>query len=81
MKKILLGLSFIMATSSVAFAVGVTDMESKWMCTTNASSSDVAVDKANDELMAKEHGSAAKSFDFAAKNCRDCTKITCEVQD
>lgn len=81
MKKILLGLTFLMASTAVAFADGATSMESKWICTTNASSSDVAADKAADDQMAKEQGAASKAFDFASKNCRDCTKITCEVQD
>lgn len=79
MKKIICGLAFLI--SSTAFAAGVTDMEAKWICTTNASSSSVEAEKAADDKMAKEHGSASASFDFAAKNCRDCTKITCEAQD
>lgn len=81
MKKILFGFTLLISSSAVVFAAGASDMDSKWICTTNASSSDVAADKAADEQMAKQQGSAAKSFDFAAKNCRDCTKITCELED
>lgn len=79
MNKIILGFSLLLVSMTTAFAN--TDMSAKWLCTTNASSSDVAADKAADDQMAKEQGSAAKSFEFAAKNCRDCTKITCELQD
>ena len=89
MKKILFGLTFLMASSAVVFADTTTSttmttgtsMDSKWICTTNASSSDVAADKAADDQMAKVQGSAVKSFEFASQHCRDCTKITCEVQD
>ncbi len=70
----------VLGTSTV-FAASTTDMTTNWVCTTNASSSDVASDKAADEQMEKSHNSAASSFDFAAKNCRDCTKITCEAKD
>ncbi|MCP0913324.1 MULTISPECIES: hypothetical protein [Legionella] len=74
----------LMLGSSASFAadtVAKTDMNTKWICTTNASSSDVADDKAADDKMANQAGSASDSFAFAAKNCRDCTKITCEVQE
>ncbi len=81
MKKIFLAISFLMLGTSFAFAVGVTDMNSKWICTTNASSSDVATDKTADDQMANTPGAAASSFAFAEKNCRDCTKITCEVKE
>lgn len=79
MKKLILCL-FILGTSA-GFAATKTDMNSKWICTTNASSSDVAQDKAADDKMANTQGAAAQSFSFAAQNCRDCTKITCEVKD
>ncbi|WP_454785043.1 hypothetical protein [Legionella sp. WA2024007413] len=74
MKKLILAI--LILSSNVGFSA--TDMNSKWNCTTNASSSDVAADKAADDRMANKQGSAADSFAFAAKNCRDCTKITCE---
>lgn len=67
--------------SSFSFAAAVTDLNSKWVCTTNASSSDVASDKAADDKMANTKGSASESFAFAAQNCRNCTKITCEAKD
>jgi hypothetical protein len=79
MKKTLLAITLVLGTS-FAFAASLTDMDSKWICTTNASSSDVAADKTADEHMKNTAGSAADSFAFAAKNCRDCTKITCEPQ-
>lgn len=80
MKKItslVLGTSLLIA-SATGFAV--TAMDSKWMCTTNASSSSVEADQAADNQMQKNAKSAAEAYAFAAKNCRDCTKITCEVQ-
>jgi hypothetical protein len=79
MKKLLLVI--LMFCTSFVFAASVTDMTSKWICTTNASSSDVAADKSADEQMKNTAGSASDSFAFAAKNCRDCTKITCEAQN
>ena len=79
MKKLIIG--FFILGSSISFAATQTDMNSKWICTTNASSSDVAADKAADDQMSNSQGSAAKSFAFAAQNCRDCTKITCEAKD
>lgn len=78
MKKLIIG--FFIIASSVAFSATKTDLHAKWICTTNASSSNVAGDKAADDKMANTQGSAAKSFAFAAKHCRDCTKITCERQ-
>ncbi|WP_454783543.1 hypothetical protein [Legionella sp. WA2022007384] len=74
MKKLILAV-FILS-SNVGFSA--TDMNTNWNCTTNASSSDVAADKAADDQMANKQGPVADSFAFAAKNCRDCTKITCE---
>ncbi|STX28406.1 Uncharacterised protein [Legionella beliardensis] len=58
-----------------------TSMKANWMCTTNASSSDVAADKSADDKMANQKMSAKEAFEFASKHCRDCTKITCEVND
>ncbi|USQ15294.1 hypothetical protein J2N86_15135 (plasmid) [Legionella lytica] len=79
MKKLIMVL-LVLSTSAV-YAVSTTDITQNWVCTTNASSSDVATDKAADEQMAKTHNSAASSFEFAVKNCRDCTKITCEAKE
>lgn len=80
MKNIFLAISLAFGSTFV-FAAGTTDLTSKWICTTNASSSDVAADKTADEQMKNTAGSAADSFAFATSNCRDCTKITCEVQE
>jgi hypothetical protein len=77
MKKLLIG-CLILSTSSV-FAVTQTDMNTNWVCSTNASSSKETTDKAADQIMVKTPGSATSAFDFAVKNCRDCTKITCKV--
>lgn len=79
MKKLLLVI--LMFGSSFVFAANSTDMDNKWICTTNASTSDAAEDKAADDSMAKKAGSAADSFAFATKHCRDCTKITCEANN
>ncbi|CDZ79236.1 hypothetical protein BN59_03554 [Legionella massiliensis] len=79
MKKLIV--IFLLLGSSVGFTASVTDLSAKWICTTNASTSDAAADKAADDKMANTQGSAAQSFAFAAQNCRDCTKITCEAKD
>jgi len=74
--------STLILAASTSFAVTKTDMDAtKWICTTNASSSDVEADKAADKQMADTGSSSAKAYAFAAQNCRDCTKITCEVKD
>lgn len=82
MKKTLLALigTGLILGSAVTFAANGTDMTTSWICTTNASSSDVASDKAADEKMKTNATAASDAFSFAQKNCRDCTKITCEVQ-
>lgn len=58
-----------------------TDMGNHWMCTTNASAAETDKDKAADERMADKTKlqSGADAFKMAEKNCRDCTKITCET--
>ncbi|KTD17847.1 hypothetical protein [Legionella jordanis] len=56
-----------------------TSMDSNWICTTNASSSSVAADQQADQDMKNQAKSASDAFNFAAQHCRDCTKITCEV--
>ncbi|KTD45617.1 hypothetical protein Lrub_2414 [Legionella rubrilucens] len=57
-----------------------TSMDSNWVCSTNASSSNVETDKSADNEMSNTAKSAADAFSFAAKNCRDCTEINCEVK-
>lgn len=84
-------LSLTLATfSSVGFAnimgtdreeVKTTNLSERWTCTTNASRSDVEADKIVDKEMAEKKKSAVDAFSFAAKHCRDCTKITCEFHD
>jgi hypothetical protein len=62
-------------------SIAATNHKSKWICTTNARSGDNYKDRVADDKMAYTQSSAEKAFAFAAKNCRDCTKITCEVKD
>ena len=83
MKKIILSLigSSLILASTGNFAANKTDMMSKWICTTNASSSDVVSDKTADDKMAKNATSVSAASNFAQQNCRDCTKITCEAQN
>ncbi len=70
---------FVIATSTT-MAATKTNLDSHWVCTTNASSSSVEAEKATDDKMAKAASSAVDAFAFASSNCRDCDKITCEVQ-
>lgn len=70
---------FVLATST-SMAATKTNLDSAWICTTNASSSSVDAEKATDDKMGKAASSAVDAFAFASSNCRDCTKITCEVQ-
>lgn len=79
MKKLII--SFFIFGSAISFASVQTNMNKNWICTTNASGSVRADDKSADDKMAKAQGSAAKSFAYAAKNCRDCTQIKCEAKD
>lgn len=78
--KILMGGVFAMSSTYV-LAASTTDMSKNWTCTTNASSATTDSDKAADDKLANTKGSAASSFSSAAQNCRDCTKITCEMDD
>jgi hypothetical protein len=82
MKKIILALigSSLILVSAGSIASDKTSLKNKWTCSTNASSSDIASDKAADKRMSTNATSASKAVAFAQKNCRDCTKITCEVQ-
>lgn len=66
------------STATTSASTPATSMDSNWMCTTNASSASTDADKAADDKMAKNEASASSAFNFAASNCRDCTKITCE---
>lgn len=50
-----------------------------WTCQTNASSSSNPADQQADDEMSKKAKSAKDAYAFALKNCRDCTKITCEI--
>lgn len=52
-----------------------------WICETNASSSSNSSDKTADENMSKHARSAKDAFEYALKHCRDCTKITCTMQN
>ncbi|MGC1182417.1 hypothetical protein [Legionella sp.] len=70
----------ITASTSMAASEAKTGLHSHWTCTTNASSSSAHSDKKADDEMAKNKASAASAFAFASSHCRDCTKITCEVQ-
>ncbi|MFA5959909.1 MAG: hypothetical protein WC785_05285 [Tatlockia sp.] len=72
--------SFFVISASTSMATTKTDLRSHWICTTNASNSSVDADKAADDKMAKTTRSVANALAFASANCRDCTKITCEVQ-
>ncbi|HAT2159622.1 TPA: hypothetical protein F8R78_07745 [Legionella pneumophila] len=83
MKNIILSLigGSLILVSAGSFAVSKTDMDAKWICTTNASTSEIASDIAADKQMSTTPLSATKAYSFAAENCRDCTKITCEAQN
>lgn len=72
------GLALVM---SAGFAGSITDVNSKWTCTTNASSASTDAEKAADDKMSKTVSSATEAYALAVQNCRDCTKITCEVTD
>lgn len=70
--------SLTFATTATT-AVTKTDLNSNWTCTTNASTANSAAEKAADDQMNQNKTGAARAFAFAAENCRDCTKITCEM--
>jgi len=83
MKRIFffLASSLFISFASICIAANEkTTMDEQWQCTTNASSASTDVDKEADKKMANNQNSAEESFKFAAQNCRDCTKITCEFQ-
>ena len=84
MKGISLLIAGGLVFSSVSFATDAktaTSLSSNWVCSTNASSSDATSDQTADKTMAGTPKAAADSFKFAADNCRDCTKITCELNE
>ncbi len=66
-------------TMSTSFAAN-TSADAKWNCTTNASSAGTDAEKTADDQMAKLYGEGSMVFGKAKENCRDCTKITCVVQ-
>ena len=82
MKRIslLLATGLIFAAST-SIAVTVTSLDKNWTCSTNASSSSLSADKAADKDMSETPRSAYEAYSMASKNCRDCTKITCEAND
>lgn len=76
-----IGCVFIFSASISMAANAKTVMDGQWICTTNASSASNDTDKNADKSMANNQNSAVEAFAFAAQNCRDCTKITCEFQN
>lgn len=82
MKKItiLLTAGLMAFSATVSVAASVTDINSNWVCTTNASKADTEAGKTADDKMANTASSAADAFNVATQNCRDCTKITCKVK-
>lgn len=77
----LIGTGLLVLISTTSMADSITKMNANWICTTNASSSSIESEKAADDKMAKNAVSAVEAFNYAAANCRDCTKITCEAQN
>ena len=81
MKGISLVLSgFLLLSTTAALAEVKTATDANWICTTNASSSNVQAEQDADKQMSDTKKSAAEAYAFAVMNCRDCTKITCEAQ-
>ena len=70
---------FVLATTT-SMAATKTGLDLNWICTTNASSSDLKAEQAADTKMGKTEKSASGAFAVALKHCRDCTKITCKAQ-
>lgn len=81
--KLMIGGVFavVASTALAGTTTTATDMNTNWSCTTNASSATTDAEKAADEKMANTKGSAVSAYALAAQNCRDCTKITCEMDD
>jgi hypothetical protein len=85
MKQLMVAGLFVFASTTgmatdTTVATTKTAMDARWICTTNASRSSVEADKAADDKMAQTAASSVDAYAFAASNCRDCTKITCEAQ-
>jgi hypothetical protein len=78
--SLLIGTSLVFMASSV-IAAGSTSLDANWTCKTNASSSSNDADKQADKQMSKNAKSASEAFNYAAQNCRNCTKITCETNN
>ncbi|KTC85528.1 MULTISPECIES: hypothetical protein [Legionella] len=80
MNKIIMGICLGLLTSLSFATSSATDLnQAQWTCSTNASSASTDTDKAADNKMSQNKTSASNAFSFAAQNCRDCTKITCEA--
>lgn len=56
--------------NAIIFILGLAFLASAWL-----------PPKSANDKMANTADAADKSFAFAAQNCRDCTKITCEAKD
>ncbi|QMT60551.1 hypothetical protein [Legionella sp. PC997] len=87
LKVIILGSMFGLSNYVMAADTTVTTTKkttvnaSMWICTTNASSATSgSPDEQADQKMANTAAAGTSAFDFAMKHCRDCTKITCELQ-
>jgi hypothetical protein len=83
MNKIMtiVGGSCLLLTLSTSFAdTTPTDLNQNWTCTTNASTASTNAGSAADNNLANTVTSAQAAFTQASQNCRDCTKITCEVK-
>lgn len=86
MIKLVLISSIFSLAAQTTIATNDTNMMNKsshklWTCQTNASSSSNQKDTNADHAMSKTAKSAKKQFSFALENCRDCTEITCTVQN
>ncbi|STX39842.1 hypothetical protein [Legionella feeleii] len=74
--KLIMGSVLIIASATAASA---TDMSKNWACSTNASAATTEAEKSAEVKSDNAASSALGAFSAAAQNCRDCTKITCEV--
>ncbi|MBV9576569.1 MAG: hypothetical protein JO149_08095 [Gammaproteobacteria bacterium] len=70
------------STSFVAYAKHTHAVEKRWVCETNASNAATGSSDAKaDNAMKDEPKTATAAFAYAYKHCRDCTKISCSVQE